>query len=271
MSLGQWPEDAQNLSVLPWNNLEAVAAELHRLDGQVAAVITEPVMYNGLVSGVKPKDDFLRGLRTLCDENGCLLIFDEIITGFRLSLGGAQEFFSVTPDIVTLAKALGGGAPISAVAGRRDLMSLFGSGTVVHTGTYNGHPAAVAGALMTLRALSRNNGHLISVISDSGNALKSGIEALGSRSRLPLQVRGFGPAFTVVFRNSRDEPIDARSALNGLDHDLMRRWHTTLQAWGVRTSPEGLWYISSAHTSTDVALTIERVQKSLRDLEDAYH
>ena len=148
------PGNDQNLIVLPWNNLELLQKVLSQRADELAAVICEPVMCN---SGcIPPQPGFLEGLRAACDAHKVVLIFDEIITGFRLGLSGAQGHFKVTPDLAVFGKAMANGFPMSAIVGRRELMELFATGQVIHAGTMNAQNGCVAAALATIRRLRLN-------------------------------------------------------------------------------------------------------------------
>jgi len=266
MSLGQNLEDGANLFVLPWNRLDLIEELFIRKHKKIAAVITEPIMFNGFFGGILPVPGFLQGLRKLCDRFSILLIFDEIITGFRVSLGGAQEFFQVTPDLSTFAKALGGGTVLSALVGKQDIMKLFGELTTVHTGTYNGYPPALAGSLAALEALSFNDGFLLKEIHSIGTLLFNGLKEISQNTSLPFTVRGVPVAFTTAFRQSSYPVTDYRTAIEA-DSQLLRMFWEGLHARGIRISPEGLWYVSSAHNKEDVKNTLQVVSDTLRDIE----
>ncbi len=160
MSLGQDPEAYAETQILPWNDIEVFCRAVEKRPGQVAAVIMEPIMSN--TSVILPRPGFLEKVRAVCTQEGIILIFDEVITGFRVGLGGAQEYLGVKPDVAVFAKAMANGYPLSCLAGRRDLMELFSSGLVTHADTYNSNRMSCAAALATLQALRRNNGEAYS-------------------------------------------------------------------------------------------------------------
>lgn len=143
--------------LIPWNNIEVLEELLRNHGDEIAAIITEPVCVNG--GSIMPKPGYLQRVRELCDDYGVVLIFDEIITGFRMGLGGAQKEFNVTPDLTTLGKAIaGGGVPVAALAGKREIMQLLVDKRVIHAGTFNGYPLGTAAIKATLEILSRDNG-----------------------------------------------------------------------------------------------------------------
>ncbi|HBY63266.1 MAG TPA: aspartate aminotransferase family protein, partial [Solibacterales bacterium] len=154
-SHGQAPNVRENVVVAPWNDLAALETILDRYTGRIAAIITEPVLCN---SGcLLPAPGFLAALRSLCDRLGILLLFDEIITGFRMAVGGAQKVYGVTPDLATFGKALGGGLPLSAIAGRAEIMEQIATGRVLYGGTFNGNPLSLAAAACTLAVLLKED------------------------------------------------------------------------------------------------------------------
>ena len=160
---------ADDLVVLPWNNLELLEKRLAQ--GDIAGVIMEAAMCNA--GAVHPAPGYLEGVREACTRNGTILIFDEVITGFRLAPGGAQERFGVTPDLATFGKAIANGFPVAAIAGRADLMDLFATGGVVHGGTYNAQPIAMAATVATLKSLTPS---LYATIDRHGTRLMEGHE-----------------------------------------------------------------------------------------------
>jgi glutamate-1-semialdehyde 2,1-aminomutase len=264
-SLGQTDEDGANLLVLPWNDLELLEEIFAREGTRLAAVITEAMMCNW--GGMLPQPGYLEGLRKLCDRYGVLLIFDEVITGFRLALGGAQEHFGVVPDLCTLAKALGGGMTVSAVAGREEVMRLFGEFKTVHAGTYNANPLSMAGTVAALETLRADNGAELAKAHRIGAALIEGLRALAKKTTLPLTVRGLPPVFQVSFVPPGASPIvDFRSSLQ-TDFELGRRFWQALHERGVRVTSRNFWFISTAHTDEDVERTLAAAEAALQDVE----
>lgn len=264
-SLGQTAEDGANLIVRPWNDLELAEELFKRQGNEIAAVITEAMMCNW--GGILPQPGYLEGLRRLCDQYGAVLIFDEVITGFRLALGGAQEYFGVTPDLCALAKALGGGMTVSAVAGRADIMRLFGELATVHAGTYNANPLSMAGVVAALEFLRANHGAELAKAHRIGAALMDGLRSIAENSSLPLAVRGLPPVFQVSFVPPGGAPIvDFRSSLQ-CDLEMGRRFWRALHARGVRVTARNFWFVSTAHTDADVERTLAAAEDALRAME----
>ncbi len=266
MCAGQTPEDGANLISLPWNDLDIVEDRLKQYPGEIAAVICEPVMFScGVIS---PRDGFLEGLRDLCHKHGTVLIFDEVITGFRLSLGGAQEMFGVYPDLTILGKALGGGAAVSCLAGREEVMRHWDKCGVVMAGTYNANPLSMAASLATLKTLTQNSGQAFQTMNERIDRLFRGITEFSQTSRLPLVVRRVGSLMHVSFVPNPQEPIhDYRSFLQ-TDLPLTDSFTLELSDHGIRTNPS--WLISTAHTEKDITETLTWFENALERFESRH-
>lgn len=262
VSKGQPPSDAENVLVLPWNDLAAVERTLAARGGEIAALITEPVMCNS--GGILPKPGYLEGLRALCTRYGVVLIFDEVITGFRLAPGGAQQRFGVTPDLATFAKAVAGGFCVSVLAGKASLMDEIATLSTVHAGTYNSNPPCMAACKAALETLTSDQGAVFRRIEARGETLMTGIRELGRRSGQRLSVRGL-PACIHVSFGETEEVVDYRTYARR-DAAAQDRFWEALQDGGVRIVPEGTWFVSAAHTEADVAATLEAVERALRSV-----
>ncbi len=255
-SRGQAANALENVVVARWNDAAALEA---RLTGEVAAVIMEPVLCN---SGcILPQPGYLETARELCTRSGALLIFDEVITGFRIGLGGAQAHYGVTPDIATFGKALGGGVPLSAVAARKDIMDLmFGSG-VAFGGTFNGNPISLAGAAATLEELTREDGAALARANRNGARLRDGLAQLLRDRGVPAVVCGFGTAFAVHF-TGRAALREYRDLFDD-DSARLARFIRALLDEGVYVLPDGRWYTSAVHTEDDIARTLAAAASAL--------
>lgn len=230
-----------------YNDLASVEALLLANPGQVAAVIVEPVAAN--MGVVPPQPGFLQGLRQLCDQHGSLLIFDEVITGFRLAPGGAQEYFGVRADLVTYGKIIGGGMPVGAYGGSRKLMELVAPlGPVYQAGTLSGNPVAMAAGLAQLRILS-STPDIYTDLERKGAALEAGLKQ--ALAGMPAQVNRVGSLLTVFFTSQAVTGYDqARSS----DLALYSRWYRGLLAQGIYTAPSQFeaMFLSHAHTDEDI-------------------
>jgi glutamate-1-semialdehyde 2,1-aminomutase len=258
LSRGQSRAASKDMLVLPWNDLDALRELLRRAASEVAAVVMEPILCNTGV--ILPKPGYLEGARELCDRAGALLIFDEVITGFRVDLGGAQTLLGVRPDLATFAKAIASGYPVAAIAGRADVMDLLDD-RVVHGGTYNTGLTAMAAALATLETLVRENPY--PKLYETGTMLMNGIARCAAEVGVQLSVEGLGPVFHTRF-GEPGQVTDLRSFDKHSDVDARRRFVRELQDRGVRITARGTWFLSTSHTGHDVAFTIERVKSALK-------
>ncbi|MFH0964928.1 MAG: aspartate aminotransferase family protein [Planctomycetota bacterium] len=243
-----------DMIVLPWNDLAAVERTLET-DRDVAAIITEPIMNNCGV--IMPRPGYLEGLRALCDRRGVMLIFDEVITGQRVALGGGQELFGVTPDISCGSKAIGGGFPIMAFGGRKDVMKVVAEGLTLHSGTFNGNAVCCAAALAVMAELTADNAAAILRINTLGGHLRDGLAATAKKHGFKVVVEGPGAAFCLSFRESA--PWDMRSAFQQ-PHDVRKylTFRRLLLDRGVHIFPidKRPWYTSAAHTEEDIEETL---------------
>ncbi|OFX16113.1 hypothetical protein A3K71_03655 [archaeon RBG_16_50_20] len=257
-------EVAKTIIVAPWNNVAALERILKKNHNDVAAVITEPVMASQGV--IPPESDYLKQLRELTIKYDCLLIFDEVLTGFRIAKGGAQEFYGVKPDIACYAKALGGGAPIAAVAGRRDLMSQIGPGRIGFGGTYNAHPLSLAASKATLETLFKNDGEAFRRMADLGSKLKTGLAETLSAAGYNVVVNAVGPMLSIYFTKLR-KVSTYRQALQS-SSEKFKRFRDEMLKHGVYMHPDGLerLSISAVHTEREVDETIIAAEESLKAL-----
>jgi glutamate-1-semialdehyde 2,1-aminomutase len=242
----------EEILVAPFNDLEVTASLAREHRTELAGIIVEP-----LQRIIPPAPGFLEGLRKITTENDTLLIFDEVVTGFRLAYGGAQEYYGVAPDLCTLGKVIGGGFPLAAIAGRADIMAHFDrsavgdDGFLMQVGTLSGNPVAAAAGLATLDILRRPGAyeHLFA----TGRELMETLAALLRRNGIVAQVSGEPPLFDVVFTAT---PVrDYRATLRG-DAPLMRRFNALLRERGILKG-ESKYYVSLAHTPEDVQHTRE--------------
>ncbi|WP_058601214.1 aspartate aminotransferase family protein [Aureimonas ureilytica] len=252
----------ENLVILPWNDIEVLRQVITEHGHEIAAVLTEPMMCN--TGCILPLPGYLEAMRELTEKAGILLIFDEVITGFRLGLGGAQQVFGITPDLSIFAKGLGGGFPVAAVGGRRAVMELVSDGTVSLAGTYTANGIAVAAANATLDELAAPGAYeALYAVSDR---LRFGLEDIFAKSGLAAHVVGLGPVLQVWFS---DRPIhNYRDAERHADQDLFRRWWLGMIERGILFHPgayENL-FVSMAHTDTDIDLTLAAAREVVATL-----
>ena len=244
--------------IIPWNDLDLLAKTMEEHQHEIAAVITEGVMCNN--GCIPPAEGYLQGIRDLCSRYGVAFILDEVITGFRLGLGGAQVYFGVTPDISIFAKAMGSGYPISAVVGKREWMSLIEESKVIHAGTMNSSNPTVAAALATIQVLEEEQP--FERMFRLGNKLMEGLRKAAEDAGQQLLVQGPGPMFTIGFT-----PLtalkDYRDTLN-CDKQQLARFIAALHDRGIRVIGRGLWYISAVHTEQEIDYAIEVAAEVLK-------
>ena len=244
----------------PFNDVDGVERILRQHAGRVAAIIVEPVIGNA--GFIMPDPAFLPALRRLADEHGALLIFDEVMTGFRIALGGAAERFGVRADLTTLGKVIGGGVPVAAYGGRRDLMSQVApSGPVYQAGTLSGNPLAMAAGIATLRALTPA---VHESIAQHTRALVEGMRGIAARRGVPFTADAAGSMFGFFFR---EEPVRSFSDAKTADVALFRRFFHAALARGVYLAPSAFeaGFTSAAHGDAEIALTLERLDDALAE------
>ena len=251
-SAGVPAEIAGDTLTANYNDLSSVEALMKANPGQVAAVIVEPVAAN--MGVVPPQPGFLQGLRRLCDESGALLIFDEVITGFRLAPGGAQEYFGVRADLVTYGKIIGGGMPVGAYGGSRKLMEQVAPlGPVYQAGTLSGNPVAMAAGIAQLRIL-KSNPEIYQNLERRGAMLEKGLkEALFG---IPAQVNRVGSLLTVFFTAN---PVNSYEAARSSNLEQFRRWYLGLLEQGIYAAPSQFeaMFLCNAHTDKEVERIID--------------
>jgi len=237
--------------VVPYNDAAAVEAAFAAHPGQIAAIIVEPVAANAGV--IPPAPGYLSRLRELTTANGALLIFDEVITGFRVAHGGAQARYGVTPDLTVLGKIVGGGMPVGAYGGRRDLMELVApSGPVYQAGTLSGHPLAMAAGAATLRLLTPE---VYAGLETTGAALEAGLASAAAGAGAGVGITRVGSLLTVFFRDGA--PTNAAEAFES-DRDAYTRFFGALLDAGVLIAPSPFeaWFLSTAHGPAELDLTL---------------
>jgi glutamate-1-semialdehyde 2,1-aminomutase len=253
----------RNSYMIEWNDLPAMENLLRKRSEDIAAVIMEPVMTNWF--GCMPEPGYLEGVRELCTQYGVVLIFDEVLTGFRMGLGGAQGYFGVTPDLTALAKAIGGGYPVSAFCGKEEIMDVITQGEVISGGTYNGHPVAMAAVIATIEELERNNGAVYKEINRLGHMIKDGFEEIAKSYGQDLLIQGYPAAwdFTITprkkIKNNKEGlgmGLPKAAALSGF-----------LQDEGVLAVVR--LFTSTAHTEEDVKKALERADEAIKQFSKA--
>jgi glutamate-1-semialdehyde 2,1-aminomutase len=242
--------------VAEYNDSESVEELFNRYPGQIAAVIVEPVAAN--MGVVLPKEGFLEALRRITRENGALLIFDEVITGFRLSLGGAAGYYGIIPDLITLGKIVGGGMPLAAYGGRREIMELVAPlGPVYQAGTLSGNPVATAAGIATVAQLTKNP-ELYGEIERKTKRLAEAVRA----TKAPVQVNQIGSLMSVFFT---DQPVTDYSGATSSDTTRYAKYFSYLLEHGIYVAPSQYeaMFISAAHSDEEIEVTAERMAEAV--------
>ena len=251
---------AEHTLVAQYNDLDSVEAYLRAYPEQVACVIVEPVAGN--MGVVPPEPGFLQGLRALTAKYGALLVFDEVITGFRVAYGGAQHLYGVSPDITCLGKIIGGGMPVGAYGGRQDIMETVAPlGPMYQAGTLSGNPVAMAAGIETLRLLGRPG--VYEALESSGRKLEEGLKQAFAEADTPVRINRVGSMMTLFF--NAGEVADWRSVSASDREGFARFFHRILdEGVYLPPSPFEAMFVSTAHSDVDIEATIEAARRALR-------
>ncbi len=253
---------AQNTLVATYNNAEAVAQLFQSYPDEIAAVIIEPVAAN--MGVVPPRPGFLDSLRTLTSQAGALLIFDEVISGFRVAYGGAQTLFDITPDLTCLGKVIGGGLPVGAYGGKREIMEMMApTGPVYQAGTLSGNPLAMTAGIETLKVLSRPG--IFERLENTASRLEEGIAGAASSQNFKLNISRFASLLTIFFT---DSPAVDYESISGADTALFAKFFRQLLSEGIYWPPSQFEaaFVSLAHDDRDIDITIKTIEKAFNQL-----
>lgn len=260
-STGLVAETKQKTILTPFNDLERLGETLRKHDEQVAAVIIEPVC--GSMGVVLPELGFLQGVRKLCDQYNAVLIFDEVLTGLRVAKGGAQSLYGVVPDITTFGKALGGGMPIGAYGGKRQIMdALMPIGEVYQAGTFSGNPVTMAGGIEVLRLLDDDK--VYDHLEARTKQLFKGISELVDKRSLPIQLQRAGSMFAIIFNV---KPVRNFDDSKSIDAERFAKFFHLLLADGINLPPSAVdaACVSAAHTESQIEETIVKIKRALAE------
>lgn len=259
---GRDPDAFNTCLYLPWNDIDALERTLIKYGEQVAVIHMEPILCNG--ECCPPRPGYLEAVRALCDKYGIVLSFDEVITGFRVALGGAQAALNVTPDIATFGKALGGGLPISAVAGKKQIVDLLINGNVIGAGTFNGNPLCLAAGLATINQLEKDNGAVYRKIDRMQKRLMDGLKEVSLRRGHPALLQGPRGVFFFLF--SEKEVAYSVRELEDLDWEKHIKFLHGMIKEGVLMMFFTRWYISAAIEDADIDRALEAADRVLARL-----
>jgi glutamate-1-semialdehyde 2,1-aminomutase len=260
-SLGIPEETTRNTIVLPYNDVEALEAAVKREGNDIAAVIVEPVLAN--VGLILPKENYLTYLRKITSEYGIVLIFDEIITGFRLALGGAQEYFKVKPDMATLGKVLGGGFPLAAFGGKKEIMqNVSPLGKVYQAGTFSGNPVSATAGFTALSILSQKKNEIYPKLAKNCQELKKALSDLAATHKVPAQAYNIASLYQIFFTK---EPITDYACAKKSNLKMFTAYFHELLKQGVFIPPSQYetCFLSMAHSEEDLKFTVNAFNKAL--------
>ena len=254
---------AEGLVICQWNDVDLLEKAFAEHGSEIAGVIMEPVLAN--TNCIVPSAEFLDALQRLCKENRSLLAFDEVITGFRIARGGAQEYLGVTPDLATYAKSMAGGFPISMIAGRRDVMDLIGDGTVYHGGSFNSNVMSISATYASLKYIQGQGDAFYADLNGKGLRLMEGLRDVAKSLESDLHVQGIGSVFAISF-TTKQEITNWRDHARNCDDAKYARFASEMLKHGVRLSSNGRIHLSSAHTDEDIEKTIAAAAAVLPNL-----
>lgn len=264
-SAGMMEEAIDNTLICTFNDLDDVERTFKNHPGEIAALIVEPIPHN--IGCIMPQPGFLQGLQDLCEQYGAILIFDEVITGFRHSIGGYQKVAGVTPDLTTMGKAMANGFPIAAIAGRRELMERFNTkpgGDVWFAGTYNGHAVGTAASIATLEMMENEpvHDHVFAL----GDRMRQGIREILDRVGIQGYVAGFGSVWTTYFMDR--EPLNYTDLMDN-DAEFYVTYRKKLMERGIFKLPMNIKrnHISYSHTQEHIDYTLQCIEDVLKEMK----
>ena len=248
--------------IAPWNDIEALENILKDNHNEISSIITEPILWNTNV--ILPEDGYLEKLRLLCDKYNILLIFDEVGTGFRVALGGAQEIYGIEPDLSTYAKSMAAGFPIAMLAGKPEIMDSLSNGKVVHGGSFNTNVMSVSASHATLNYLLSNK-NFYKNLNRSGETLIKGLKEVAHKNGIDILIQGLGSVFYLSFTSAKSIKNYREHTLN-IDFGKYKEFAKLMLLNGVRLSQNGRWHMSSAHSEEDIEKTIYAANLSFAEL-----
>jgi len=249
---------AEHTITLSYNNIEQVKQTFKEIGDQIACIIVEPVAGN--MNCIPPVAGFLEGLREICDEYSSVLIFDEVMTGFRVSLGGAQGFYNIKPDLTTLGKVIGGGMPVGAFGGKREIMEQIAPlGPVYQAGTLSGNPVAMAAGLTTLNIISQPG--FYEALSKQTTKLAKGLEERAAKANIPLTTNHAGAMFGFFFTEEKN--ISTFEQVSACDAERFKKFYHGMLKEGVYLAPSAYetGFVSSTHSDEDITKTLDAAEK----------
>ena len=260
-SAGMDPGAESQVIPCQWNDIERLEAAFDRNQGQIAAIIMEPI--NANTNCIMPEPGYLEAVNEIAHRHGSLVIFDEVITGFRVAYGGAQELLGITPDLATYAKSIAAGFPIAMLAGRRDIMDILGIGEVYHGGSFNSNVMSISAAYATLTHLKSEGDAFYADLNRRGQRLIDGLRHVAMETETDIHIQGLGSVFGISFNRSGDIIRNYRDHATKCDDVRYTQFASEMMREGVRLSSNGRVHMSSAHTDEQVDQTIQAAGQAL--------
>ncbi|HZS87927.1 MAG TPA: aspartate aminotransferase family protein [Chloroflexota bacterium] len=256
---------ADTLIIQPFNDIEVLEKTIRERHWEIAAVLIEPAMANCGI--LPPKDGYLEAVRRITEQYGVLLIFDEVMTGFRIAAGGAQEYYNIRPDISTYAKVIGGGFPVACFGGTKEVMQIEADNEVMHGGTYTANPLVLAAAHAVLRRIERDKDTMYPRLTALANRLRAGLVGVIREAGYNCLDQGVGPFFQVFFGDTpKDRLYNYRDTVAYVRNDIYGAWHEEMQKRGIYFHPGQFerWFISTEHTEKEIDITIAAAEESIK-------
>ncbi|MBI64361.1 MAG: aspartate aminotransferase family protein [Chloroflexi bacterium] len=254
---------SKSIAICGWNDLSLLEKTFEDNKNQIAGVIMEPILAN--TNCIYPEKGYLQGVKEICKKNDALLCFDEVITGFRIAQGGAQEVTGVIPDLATYAKSMAGGFPIAMLVGKKEIMNSIGSGKVYHGGSFNSNVMSISAAEASLKYLKSSDGEVYKKMNKIGNLLIEELNQITKSSNPDLHIQGNGSLFAISF-TTKEKIIDWRDHKINCNEEKYKSFTNEMINHGIRLSSNGRMHISSAHTEDDISKTVEATKLSLRNI-----
>ena len=259
-STGMDINTSKNLIICEWNDEEKIENVFNKHSDDIAGVITEPILGN--TNCILPKKGYLEKVKSLCETHDALLAFDEVITGFRVAAGGAQELLKITPHIATYAKSMAGGFPMSMIVGEKQIMEEIGNGNVYHGGSFNSNIMSTAATYATLKYLQDSKATFYENLNKKGEFMMKSLKSVSKSLDSDLHVQGVGSLLSISFTN-KEEIINWRDHAKNCDENKYSLFAYEMLKNGIRLSSNGRMHISSAHTQEDLEKTISSAEKVL--------
>lgn len=264
---GKSPWAREECLVIPWNDFEALEDVFKNYGNEIAMIHFEGIVCNHFC--LSPKPGFLEKIRELCTKHKVVMSMDEVITGFRVSLGGAQKYLNVTPDICTMAKAIAGGLPFSAVAGKKEIMNVLHDKSVLGPGTFNGYALGVHAALTTVRILEKIGEAGYTAVYEKQKRLMNGLVDIGKKYGIDMRITyAPGVMFSLLGAKGGVAPAYIDKDLEGFDTELTKKFRLLMQERGILFMSNARWYMNIAHSDDDIDYTLEKAEESMKLLTE---